>query len=491
MQLDGTASRCPQIGLIRVLRLLLFLLVAQPCLFASQASWADSGGYSRPSSSSLSSHTGNGGYSRPSTSSSNFSGSWGSGGDKAISRRNSGQALQNYRSSNRPSAPSRAEQRRPPVEYDSGFWGNTRRPQAPAGYGTAWGQQGSYPPMPSGYKAGPSRFGAWDAVMLWALLNNVTSPRSSNFFIQNQTDPGYLQWRAETDRLAANNPDLAAKLAQLDQQLAKNPAGNAAQNNTGSVPAAGADGGYTMLLIVVGLAVFLGLWLMRRRAASPAAPRAQGPAGISGSTQMRFRVGMTMPLDPAPFILSAGLTKIVPPAEGNLISVEAVGLVSEGAGAAGGMTLHRLYLPGGKSFFALHLGPSGQPDECRYFSLIDQVTPATEQDWAFWLDPAQGMIGWPEFQTKDGLLYGRVWAEGTARVPPRDQVETLQDLSGEKTRNLQAMLYGRSIGAKPPAPESEYILVEAIEQDGSAWVEIHAGIDINPAALTLPSVAFT
>ena len=49
-----------------------------------------------------------------------------------------------------------------------------------------------------------------------------------------------------------------------------------------------------------------------------------------------------------------------------------------------------------------------------------------------------------------------------------------------------AMLYGGPTGAAPPAPDTEYILVAAIEEGGQAWVEIHAGIDVNPAALTLP-----
>ena len=88
-----------------------------------------------------------------------------------------------------------------------------------------------------------------------------------------------------------------------------------------------------------------------------------------------------------------------------MISVEAVGLLRDGA-----VLLHRLYLPGGKAFFQLHLGAGGQPDECRYFSRLDEVTPADGQEWGAWLDPAEGMIGWPSFQTKDGKMYGRVWA---------------------------------------------------------------------------------
>jgi hypothetical protein len=180
------------------------------------------------------------------------------------------------------------------------------------------------------------------------------------------------------------------------------------------------------------------------------------------------------------------VTKVTAPAEGAMVSVEAIGLVRD-AGAA----LHRLYLPRREGFFQLHLDGSGQPDECRYFSLLDEITPASRDEWAFWLDSAQGMIGWPEFQTKDGKLYGRAWAPGGSRVPPRDQNETVRDVSGDRSRALHAMLYSGATGVAPPAPGTEYILVQAIEQDGQAWVEVHAGIDINPAALSLPPIPLT
>jgi hypothetical protein len=32
-----------------------------------------------------------------------------------------------------------------------------------------------------------------------------------------------------------------------------------------------------------------------------------------------------------------------------------------------------------------------------------------------WLDPAEGMIGWPSFQTKDGKMYGRAWVAALRR----------------------------------------------------------------------------
>jgi hypothetical protein len=226
------------------------------------------------------------------------------------------------------------------------------------------------------------------------------------------------------------------------------------------------------------------LWFWRRRIAQPAtAATAATAPGLAGSVATRFRVGMTMPVDPSPFLLAAGLTKVQPPEGSGMISVEVVGLLRDGAAL-----LHRLYLPGGKAFFQLHLGADGQPDECRYFSRLDEVTPADRQEWGLWLDPAEGMIGWPSFQTKDGKMYGRVWAPGNSRVPPRKMEETLQYVDHVEQRQLQIMLYGGPTGGTPPAPQTEYILVSAIEVTGQAWVEIDAGIDINPAGLTLPSV---
>ena len=152
---------------------------------------------------------------------------------------------------------------------------------------------------------------------------------------------------------------------------------------------------------------------------------------------------MTIPVDPSPFLLAAGVTKVKPPEASGMISVEALGLVTDG-----GVSLHRLYLPGREAFFMLHLGPDGAPDECRYFTLLDQITPASRDEWGFWLDPAEGMIGWPQFETKDGKTYDRVWAPGSSRVPPRQQVETVQESSGTIQRKIQAMLYGARTGAR-------------------------------------------
>ena len=152
---------------------------------------------------------------------------------------------------------------------------------------------------------------------------------------------------------------------------------------------------------------------------------------------------------------------------------------------SGGTRLTRLYLPGERGMVQLHLDAGGLPDECRYFQTIDEVTPADTNEWGAWLDPAEGMIGWPDFQTKDGKSYARVWSPGQSRTRPRDLNETVQTLSGTRVVKSQAMLYAAPTGAAQPAPQTEYILVQAIEDGSRAYVQISAGLDINPTTLQL------
>jgi len=440
-----------------------------------------SGGYSRPGAGTTSSYSApsrrapissSGGYSRRSYSGGAYA--TGSLGDQAVSRSLSSQALRQYQAAQRPAD---SYVPRPPA-YAGGYGWPSEAPRRPS----IWeGQQ------PSGRVARRPALpgsGPLTAVALWAALNSLSSPNSVQYFHNYQYDPGYMQWRREADREAGHNPAVAAKLDHLDAQLAQiegQPRNPAAAPPAQPSPAPRGGSGFIWPVLFIGIVILLLLWFWRRRIAQPAT--AAAAPGLTGSAATRFRVGMTMPVDPSPFLLAAGLTKVQPLEGSGMVSVEMVGLLRED-----GVLLHRLYLPGGKAFFQLHLGADGQPDECRYFSRLDEVTPADSQEWGLWLDPAEGMIGWPSFQTKDGKTYGRVWAPGDSRVPPRKMEETLQYVDRVEQRQLQMMLYGGPTGGPPPAPQTEYILVSAIEATGQAWVEIDAGIDINPAGLTLPSV---
>jgi hypothetical protein len=305
------------------------------------------------------------------------------------------------------------------------------------------------------------------------MLAGLSVADRAAYFRQSQYDPAYQQWHQQ----AMRDPDTASQLAALGDQPVGQPA---SADTTGAATSSGSS--FVWVVLFVGGAVFMLLWFARRRAVPN--PGAMAPSGLTGSTATRFRIGQTIPLDPAPFLLAAGVTKVKPPTDAAMISVEAVGLLQDV-----GVQLNRLYLPGRTAFFQLHLGSDGAPDECRYFSLLDQVEPASQSEWGEWLDPTQGMIGWPAFQTKDGTTYDRAWAAGPTKIAPRQQTETVQTLGGMTQRQLQTMLYARSTGAAPPAPPTEYALVAAVQDGGQAWVEILAGIDVNPASLSLPSVS--
>lgn len=483
-----------------------------------------------------------GGYSRPSTSATSPADRAApppSAGDSAISRQGAADALDRYRTPPAsPSAPApRPSSSSSSSTSSSGGWfggsssssggGGFRYPAAPRTPST---QTRPYPDAYRGYGWAPPayalngtrRFGIWDGVFLWFLLDTLTKPGHAAFFHDNADDPGYRAWRAEADRLAQTDPQVRDQLAALDARVAEQagtprqpgrlppdvPAEVAKADSAAALPSSDAgarkSGGWgwvtaVILVVLGGLAVVV---LLRTRNRTKTAP---GPSPVSNQQESApmfgslgnyvgaklsgqpyrpslFRVGMTVTIDPTPFILAEGVTKVQAPpdAGGNrLISVEAVSTMT-----VGNATLYRLTLPGG-AFFQIHLDANSVPDECRYFVPIDRVTPADADEWGFWLDGTDGMVGWPEFQTKDGKLYARTWMPGSQRVNPIALSESRQTLRGTIQAQHHAMLYGASTGAADPAPPYEYILVSVIEEGGQAWVEIAAGIDVNPAQLSL------
>jgi hypothetical protein len=193
-----------------------------------------------------------------------------------------------------------------------------------------------------------------------------------------------------------------------------------------------------------------------------------------------FRVGMVMEPDPTPFILSAGATKVTDPTGGEKLVVSAVVALK-----SGGVSLTRLHLGDSGAFLQLAVSKDGQVEECRFFTLIDRETPPDQDTWDVWLNPDQGLIGWPQFQTLDGQLYDRVWSPGLARIEPIAFEATVSDAAGSHTLDARAMLYARPTGLAEPAPQTEYLMVAVVENGDEAWVDLHAGIDLNPAALTL------
>lgn len=495
------------------------MVAGSTLFFCEQAlarpSSSGSGGYSRPSggglrtpsfggfSGSRTPSTGSGGYSRPQSSGDRYGSGFfgGSSTDRAMSRQSSKEALDAYQSPGRDSSADYS--RRPSTSSDDYGWGQGRRRSggwsAPSDYG--WRRSSSWSPPP--YVArGPSRYGLWDAAMLWFLLESVSKPGHADFFYHHADDPGYQRWRADAEARAASDPDVREQLRELDQRVAqmegqprsadylpadvadRSPSPNALRQSRNR----SSGFGTFILIIVVAVLIYLG-WRalsgdVAKRKNAGNTPSMKSKSEQKGFYQPNnFRVGMSFPLDPTPFILATGATKITAPAGASgsgLISVEQVGQVR-----SGDITWHRLYLPGGTAFFQVHMADNGTADECRYFSRLDEVNPGGRDEWNFWLDPVEGMIGWPEFETKDGALYRRVWAGAAGRVAPRQMDEYLTDVNGSVNRSHQSMLYARQTGLSAPSPEAEYLLVTAIEATGGAWVELSVGIDVSASLLQL------
>ncbi len=418
------------------------------------------------------------------------------------------------------------------------------RPDYGRGYGTDWYRDRGWSPQGGGVFGGGlgglggRSFGVWDGLFLGYLLNNLTRAGSVDFFRNHQDDPGVREWREQAERQARDNAELRERLDRLDRELAQRNQGQptprdpnylppdvppevalapprAAPGNdvrtpstgTAAAPADGSGGGsgggglWLPVLLVGGAGVaFFSLRRGRQGGGNGAAGSREagvkGPLSSAGAMLRHklsgeryapslFRVGMTLTVDPTPFILAGDAIKVPAPvspgaAGGERVSVSEVGRVEGGA-----VDYVRLYLPERRGFFQIHQGADGQPDECRFFAPIDEVSPASEAEWGAWLDPNEGMIGWPEFQTKDGKLYGRAWSPGEARVEPRPLVETIEGVQGTRTVRSQAMLYAAPTGAAEPALPTEYVLVAAVEAEGQAWIEVSAGIDVNPATLSL------
>ena len=520
-------ARCPGIAAIAAA-----ILTVAALSFAAEA--RSSGGYSRPSLSTGSRSTsfgpsqyggGTGGYVRPRLSSPSEHRTIlpPSAGDRAVSRRSAQDALEQFRARNRPAIPEWDRPRRPtlaaPPARDDGYTGYTRRPsfepayRPPATYDWGW--------RPSPYvRPTASSYNGWNPFLFWFLLDRLAQSGGADFFHHHEYDPGYAQWRGDADRLARDNAELRAKLDSLDAALAAKredprdsgylPPGvsaasahAAAEVVDASENPSGRAGGISLFIVAVvliGAVVFL-FYVSARHAASAASYAATSGAAKGNSMNglkmaghilgqklsnapagplKSFRVGMALTLDPTPFILAQSATKVpAPKARGSTLfaSVKAVGTIE-------GAPLFRLHLDD-DTFVQIHL-EGNRPDECRYFAQIDEVTPADAEEWKAWLEPGEGMIGWPQFQTKDQKLYDRVWTPGTNWVEPLRYVEKLEAAQPSESLKGVMMLYGAPTGLADPAPQTEFILVASVESASEgAWVAVYAGIDVNPAGLSL------
>lgn len=117
--------------------------------------------------------------------------------------------------------------------------------------------------------------------------------------------------------------------------------------------------------------------------------------------------------------------------------------------------------------------------EIKFFTLYDEVYPATKEDWDFWLHEDEGIIGDPVFMNKEDKEFFRAWGDSDSHIPPAIFNEAIKDLNGETYRTEhQCMLYFRDIDENDVS-KKEYLLVSAEENEQKLVVELMVGVDIS------------
>ncbi len=162
------------------------------------------------------------GYSKPKQSGSGFSkpSRYSKAQADSMRKQKAGQSLNAYKSENAkyrktpPPPPSATKYKNNPVFNKAKNYGRFD-------YNTHYGRRDSYYRgmgwrAPSYAYGGFPRFGMWDALFWWMILDNVMTPGYARAAYDHGNDPGYQEWRAEADKLAQDNAELKAKLDELD-----------------------------------------------------------------------------------------------------------------------------------------------------------------------------------------------------------------------------------------------------------------------------------
>jgi len=153
--------------------------------------------------------------------------------------------------------------------------------------------------------------------------------------------------------------------------------------------------------------------------------------------------------------------------------IEAYGSVDLGDG----VTAHRFYDVEGQMLEVVTQA-SKNLEEIRFFVPFDSLYPASEDEWDFWLGE-DGLIGYPTFQTKDGIEYIRLWFQNSDdRVEPVELEENILTRDFEKESicvEYQCMSYGRYIGN---TDKVEYLQLSFEDTGNEASIELMLGIDL-------------
>lgn len=210
-----------------------------------------------------------------------------------------------------------------------------------------------------------------------------------------------------------------------------------------------------------------------------------GPAkGADRDLPLGLRLNGLVDVDETDFILAG--SDLLTRHPGERLIVRAVGR----AELWGAIRLYRFYLQKAEAEAMLQVACDfqGAVEEVHLFRTLDEVYPASADDWSVWLDAERGLIGWRDFSVTLGdrqLVHARTWQpEAGPYLAPAEFEETLcRDPSGQTAQIVQhrVMLYHRPV--KPDL--AEYLMLSAEESEGEALVRIMSGVSLLPSQLTI------
>lgn len=132
---------------------------------------------------------------------------------------------------------------------------------------------------------------------------------------------------------------------------------------------------------------------------------------------------------------------------------------------------------------------AGKITECYWFKKLDSVQ-LTTGNYNDFLGDENGMIGWWQFQTLDGVAYNRYWQPWDPSVPVRVKPERFTATSVGNpvlsSNPIGVMMYWRATERiNEVAPLQEYLWVEHHDARNQQRVDIYCGYDIDPSMISI------
>jgi len=201
-----------------------------------------------------------------------------------------------------------------------------------------------------------------------------------------------------------------------------------------------------------------------------------GVAPNAPTFPLDLRIGAILAVDEAEILRFEGLPLSWRPPAGEVLA-EALSSME-----LFDLRLVRAYARSGDTqlLFQFNLDRTGALLDINCFGLLQEIRPATADDWGLWLDPG-GLIGGADLDAPNGQHYLRQWGDGDYAPPVAVEERIYADLQAPpRVVGHRMTLYSREVGE-----ENENILLSADSDSESSLVRAWVGLDLTPIGVKI------